>query len=83
MVKCSDGSIYTGATSDICRRLRQHNGEISGGAKYTASRRPVILSGALLCQNRSEALRIECLLKRLKKHEKISWCEVNKIEKTR
>lgn len=40
-VKCNDGSLYAGVTTDIKKRLRQHNGEIVGGAKYTRAKRPV------------------------------------------
>lgn len=43
LLECADGSLYCGKTQDISRRLRQHNGEIAGGAKYTRSRRPVRL----------------------------------------
>ena len=40
---CSDNSFYCGITKDIERRLKQHNGVIKGGAKYTRGRRPCIL----------------------------------------
>lgn len=43
IVECTDGSLYTGITKDIANRLQQHNGEKSGGAKYTKTRRPVAL----------------------------------------
>ena len=43
IVVCSDGSYYTGKTSDIDRRMKQHNGLLSGGAKYTRIKRPVKL----------------------------------------
>ena len=36
IVKCADNTLYTGYATDIKRRMRQHNGEIKGGAKYTA-----------------------------------------------
>lgn len=38
MLECTDGSTYIGATVDLNRRLRQHNGEIKGGAKRTTSK---------------------------------------------
>lgn len=43
IVKCADGTYYTGKTSNLPRRLLQHNGELVGGAKYTRTRRPVEL----------------------------------------
>ena len=43
IVKCADGTYYTGKTWDLARRLRQHNGELHGGARYTKIRRPVTL----------------------------------------
>ena len=38
LLRCGDGSLYAGITTDPARRLRQHRGELSGGAKYTAPR---------------------------------------------
>ena len=43
IVKCKDGSLYTGITNDLEKRIRQHNGEIVGGAFYTQNKRPVKL----------------------------------------
>lgn len=43
LLQCADDSLYCGITTNIVRRLRQHNGEIKGGARYTQSRRPVNL----------------------------------------
>jgi putative endonuclease len=43
IVECSDGSYYTGKTYDIDHRIKQHNGLLPGGAKYTKVRRPVKL----------------------------------------
>jgi len=83
MVRCADGSLYTGVTTDLSRRVRQHNGEILGGAKYTATRRPVTLAACQVCEDRSDALRKEYRLKQLRREAKLSWCEDNKIEKTR
>ena len=41
ILRCADGSLYTGITTDISRRLRQHNN--GSAAKYTRCRRPVVL----------------------------------------
>ena len=43
IVRCADGTFYTGMTWNILQRMKQHNGELAGGAKYTKIRRPVIL----------------------------------------
>ncbi|MGB0189286.1 MAG: GIY-YIG nuclease family protein, partial [Aequoribacter sp.] len=43
ILNCADGTLYTGVTTDVERRLRQHNGEIVGGARYTRVRRPVAI----------------------------------------
>ena len=75
MVRCADGSLYTGCTTDLGRRERQHNGEIRGGAKYTASRRPVITIAACQSPDRSQAQRLEAQLKRLARAGKLEWCE--------
>ncbi len=43
ILRCSDDTLYTGVAVDRDRRIRQHNGELVGGARYTRSRRPVEL----------------------------------------
>jgi len=69
MLRCADGSLYTGATSDLPRRLRQH--ERGFAAAYTRSRRPVLLVFGELAASRSAALRREAALKRLTRAEKL------------
>jgi len=70
MLKCSDDTIYTWITTDIVRRLRQHNWEIVWWAKYTKIRQPVELVYSEECQNRSEASKRECEIKKMKREEK-------------
>ena len=68
MVRCSDGSLYTGWTVDLEMRVVAHN---SGkGAKYTKSRRPVTLAYYEVFENRQDAMRREYAIKQLPKKEK-------------
>ncbi|MDN3647357.1 GIY-YIG nuclease family protein [Reinekea marina] len=69
-VKCADNSLYTGITTDLNRRVRQHNGELVGGARYTQARRPVELVYAEPCENRSKASAVEYQLRKLPKLKK-------------
>jgi putative endonuclease len=69
IVECSDGTLYTGITTDVNRRLNEHN---SGkGAKYTKNRRPVMLMAVTEAGNRSEASKEEYFIKQLPREEKI------------
>lgn len=64
LVRCADSSFYTGVTTDLVRRLRQHNGEIAGGAGYTRGRRPVDLVWSEACIDRSDAQKREYVVRR-------------------
>jgi len=63
LLRCSDGSLYTGAAKDLARRLADHQGR--RGARYTRSRLPVRLVSWERCADWSSALRREYQLKRL------------------
>jgi len=69
---CADGTLYTGITTDITRRVRQHNGEIKGGAKYTRGRRPVKLVASWPQENRSMAAKAEWRFKQLQRSQKLT-----------
>jgi len=71
ILSCRDGSFYTGITTDLERRLREHNDE-KVGAKYTKARRPVKLVYSEDAADRSAASRREWELKQLTKKEKKS-----------
>jgi putative endonuclease len=75
---CNDGTLYTGCTTDLARREDQHNGVRSGGAKYTAPRRPIKIISQLSCANRSEAQRLESMIKKMSRKEKLAWCDAHK-----
>jgi putative endonuclease len=68
LLRCSDGSLYTGITTDPARRLKQHN--LGQASKYTAARRPVRLVWKEKHPNRSSALRREAQLKRWPRRRK-------------
>lgn len=72
VVRCSDSSLYTGYTTDLTRRLAEHNGEVTGavGAKYTKPRRPVVLVFSQYFYSRSKAQAREVAIKKLSKEEK-------------
>ncbi len=75
VVECADGSYYTGITTDMTRRLNEHN-RTKRGAKYTRSRRPVRLIYFESHENRSEASRAEAAFKKLTRKKKeiyIDW----------
>lgn len=70
MLECNDGTIYTGITSNINRRLYEHN-NTNRGAKYTSTRRPVVLKKVFMFHSRSEASKEEYRIKQLTRMEKL------------
>lgn len=73
ILKCHDGSLYTGWTTDLKRRLKEHN---SGkGAKYTKSRRPVVLAYYETFDTKEEAIKREYAIKQLKRKDKLMLLE--------
>ena len=71
-LRCADGSLYAGVTTDVTRRVREHNGEggKGKGAKYTKARSPVNLVYQESMPTRSKALIREAQLRKLSKLEK-------------
>lgn len=72
ILRCADGTLYTGIARDVARRLRQHNGELAGGPRYTRGRRPVQLLWREVFPDRGTALAREAGIKRLSRREKLS-----------
>jgi len=70
---CADNSFYCGITTNLKKRLKQHNGEIKGGAKYTRSRRPCRFAHIKKAMNRSIASKLEYQFKQLSRKKKIDY----------
>jgi len=70
VLRCHDGSLYTGATIDLGRRIEHH--AAGKGARYTRSRLPVILVYQERAKDRGTALRREAALKRLTRAQKLA-----------
>jgi putative endonuclease len=71
ILRCGDGSLYTGIARDTERRLRQHNGDLAGGARYTRGRRPVELIWREALPDRARAQAREAEIKALSRREKL------------
>ena len=70
MLRCKDGSLYTGWTNDLKHRLAMHN---SGrGAKYTRGRGPLKLVYSEELPDKEAALRRECAIKKLRREQKLA-----------
>ena len=70
LLRCADGTLYTGFTNDLARRLAAHNA--GRGAKYTRGRRPVELVYWESFSNKSSALRREYAIKQLPRRQKLA-----------
>lgn len=69
IIECKDGTLYTGWTINVEKRLIQHNA--SKGAKYTRSRLPVLLRYTENVSSKKEALQREYFIKQLSREEKL------------
>ena len=72
IVQCSDDSLYTGITTDVTRRVDEHNQDNNKGARYTRSRRPVTLVYSEACDNRALASQREYAIKQLNRNQKLA-----------
>ena len=75
IVRCADGSLYTGVAMDVGRRVAEHNGvgtRAARGARYTRSRRPVKLVYQESAVSRAIACRREYRIKQLSRSEKLA-----------
>jgi putative endonuclease len=74
IVRCSDNTLYTGFTTDIERRVEEHNSS-NKGAKYTRSRRPVYLEYFESFDNKIDAFKREYSIKKLSRTKKLKLIE--------
>jgi putative endonuclease len=78
MLRCRDGSLYTGWSTDVRRRLDRHR---SGKAsRYTASRLPVELALALPMKDKTAAMSEEARIKALDRKEKLALIAANPVK---
>jgi len=70
ILECADKTLYTGYTTDLDKRIKNHN-ESKVGAKYTKARRPVVLKYSEKLATLSEALKREIEIKNLTRKEKL------------
>ena len=70
ILKCADGSLYTGATNNLEKRLKEHNNS-KGGAHYTKIRRPVVLKYSEKFKTLSQSRKREAEIKRLSREKKL------------
>ena len=80
IVECADGTLYSGWTNDLEKRIAAHNA--GQGAKYTRSRRPVTLRYYEEFEDKNEALRREAALKKLSRAKKQALIESGKNKKS-
>lgn len=69
ILRCSDGTLYTGITNDLERRVKAHND--GTGAKYTKGRGPVVVVHTESYEDRSSASKREIAIKRMTRSEKL------------
>ncbi|MCK5319812.1 GIY-YIG nuclease family protein [Candidatus Parcubacteria bacterium] len=74
ILQCRDKTFYTGITTNLKRRIKEHNTS-NLGAKYTKGRRPVKLVYSSSKKDKSGALKEECRIKKLSRYEKIEVIE--------
>ena len=74
-MRCADGTLYTGVTVDVERRVNEHNGSRAArdaGARYTRARRPVKLVYSETAVDRSAACKREYRIKQMERREKLA-----------
>lgn len=80
MLRCEDNTIYTGITTDLERRMREHQGEDKKYAKYTHVHVPKKLESVWIAKDRKLASKLEYHIKKLKKEQKERLIQNHKLE---
>ncbi len=75
ILRCADGTFYTGWTTDLKKRLKAHNGEGPNGAKYTKTRRPVEMVYSKSFGTKQEAMKYEYAIKQMTRKQKLELIE--------
>ena len=75
IIECTDGTLYTGVTTDINKRLCEHKNKT--GAKYTRSHPPAELRAMWTCEGRSDAQKLEYRIKKLSRERKLALISDN------
>ena len=70
IIRCADDTLYTGVTTDVDRRLQEHNGKHGRGAKYLKGKAPLKLVWQQPADNRSSAQKLEYRIKKLTRNNK-------------
>jgi len=78
VIECGDGSLYTGISNKVSKRLLTHNK--GKGAKYTRTRLPVNLKWVKRCDNRSDASKLEYKIKKLTRKQKLDLIYIDEGE---
>ena len=81
IVRCADGSLYTGIARDVQARIAQH--DAGKGARYTRGRGPLTLCAVRRCRSKGKALSLEHAIKQLTRSEKERLIEPGKLSRMR
>ena len=79
LLRCRDGSIYTGIARDVAKRMQAH--EAGRGARYTKGRGPFELCAKRRCKTQGDALRLEYAIKQLSRQTKLGLVLPRKLSR--
>ena len=82
LLQCADGSLYCGITTNLQRRLDEHNGLLRGGAKYTRGRRPVTMLASVSRPDKGSALKLEKRIQSIHRSKKLETILAEDMEST-